>query len=188
MTETNDQHIVNSGTSLDIDARIRQFLIEQFGDAILKDEVFRGDRQYTVKAEKLYSICRALQDNDSLDVRWLADITCVDWLGHPEEEHGRFEVVYNLCSLSHKYRFFLMARLPGDNPRIQSVVDLWHGANWLEREVWDLFGIRFEGHPELTKILTPDELEGHPLRKDFPLTYEQPKFSWNLNEPPEIVK
>lgn len=188
MTDTNEQPIVNSGTSLDIESRIQQFLTDKFGDAILRDESFRGDRQYTVKPERIYAICRALQDADELDVRFLADITCVDWLGHPEEENGRFEVVYNLCSLGHKYRFFLKARLSGTDPHIQSIVDLWHGANWLEREVWDMFGVRFDGHPDLTKILTPDDLEGHPLRQDFPLTYEQPKFSWNLNEPPEIVK
>jgi NADH-quinone oxidoreductase subunit C len=58
----------------------------------------------------------------------------------------------------------------------------------MEREVWDLFGVNFEGHPEMTKILTPDELEGHPLRKDYPLTWEQPVFSWNKNDPPEVIK
>jgi NADH-quinone oxidoreductase subunit C len=99
-----------------------------------------------------------------------------------------FEVIYNLYSLSHRYRFFLKVRLPGDNPTIASLTHLWQGANWLEREVYDLMGIYFEGHPDLSKILTPDELEGHPLRKDYPLTYEMPQFSWNKDQPPEVIK
>jgi NADH-quinone oxidoreductase subunit C len=130
-----------------------------------------------------YSISR-----HELDVRFLADITSVDWLGHEREKDGRFEVAYNLYSIKNTHRFFLKVHLPADNPEIASLTHLWEGANWLEREVWDLMGITFTGHPDLTKILTPDDLEGHPLRRDFPLTWEQPRFSWNKDNPPEVIK
>lgn len=163
--------------------------MEQFGDAVLDDDEFRGDVSYTIKADRLVEICEALHGNAELDVKLLSDITCVDWLGDEQEEKkGRFEVVYNLYSITHHYRFFLKVRLDEDDTKVESLVDLWPGANWMEREVWDLFGIEFVGHPQLTKILTPDELEGHPLRKDYPLTWEQPRFSFNKDDPPEVIK
>lgn len=168
--------------------KVRQFLNGHSADAIIKEENFRGEQQFTVRAEAVYGLCEALFQDNQLDVRLLADITCVDWMGHDEAEAGRFELVYNLYSLSHKYRFFLKVRLPENEPTIKSLVPLRPAADWLEREVWDLFGITFEGHPNLTKILTADELEGHPLRKDFPLTYEEPVFSWNKDNPPEVIK
>ena len=167
--------------------KIRAFLNEKFGEHIIKEEQFRGDQQFTVKPGAVFEICEAFLNEGSLDVKFLADITCVDWYDHEAGEGGRFEIVYNLCSLAHKYRFFIFTRLPEENPKIRSLVDLFAGANWMEREVWDLFGIEFEGHPDLTKILTADELEGHPLRKDFPLTWEQPQFSWNMDDPPEVI-
>jgi NADH-quinone oxidoreductase subunit C len=173
----------------DIKERVRSFIMEQFGDAVLDHSEFRGDVSYTIKAERLTEICEALQGDARLDVKLLSDITCVDWLGDEQEEKkGRFEVVYNLYSIGHCYRFFLKVRLDTDDLRVSSLVDLWPGANWMEREVWDLFGIEFVGHPQLTKILTPDELEGHPLRKDYPLTWEQPQFSFNKDDPPEVIK
>ena len=163
--------------------------MEQYGDAILYHDEFRGDISYTIKADRLTDICEALQSEASLDVKLLSDITCVDWLGDEEEvKKGRFEVVYNLYSIGHSYRFFLKVRLSAEDPKVHSLVDLWPGANWMEREVWDLFGIEFVGHPQLTKILTPDELEGHPLRKDYPLTWEKPRFSFNKDDPPEVIK
>lgn len=171
-----------------MEEKVREFLSKKFGEAVIREESFRGDQQFTVQPDQIYAICEALLDSRDLDVKYLKDITCVDWLGHPEAENGRFEVVYNLYSLTHKYRFFLKVRLGEDNPAVRSLVDLWHGANWLEREVWDLFGITFEGHPDLTKILTPDDLDGFPLRQDYPLTYEQPRFSWNKDDPPEVIK
>ncbi len=171
-----------------MEEQLRGFMKERFGDALIAEEDFRGDESYVIKPEMLFEICRAFLDDETLNVRFLSDITAIDWLGHDRERNGRFEVVYNLYSLPHSYRFFLKVRLPADNPTVASLVDLWPGANWMEREVFDLFGINFEGHPELTKILTPDELEGHPLRKDFPLTYEQPQFNWNKDDPPEVIR
>ncbi|MFQ5498656.1 MAG: NADH-quinone oxidoreductase subunit C [Candidatus Zixiibacteriota bacterium] len=168
--------------------KIRKFMNDEFGEAVIREDNFRSQQSFYIQPEQLVSICQALLDDPELDVKLLADITSLDWHGHEEEKNGRFEVVHNLYSLSNAYRFFLKVRLSGDNPRIASVSHIWAGANWMEREVWDMMGIVFEGHPNLTKILTPDELEGHPLRRDFPLTYEQPRFSWNKNDPPEVIR
>ncbi|UCE24074.1 MAG: NADH-quinone oxidoreductase subunit C [Candidatus Zixiibacteriota bacterium] len=168
--------------------KIREFLNSRFADALIKEDNFRDQQSFHIKPECLVDICQALMDDADLKIKYLSDITSLDWLGHEQEKDGRFEVVYNLYSLDHRYRFFIKVRLPDDKPRIQSLTSLWSGANWMEREVYDLMGIEFEGHPDLTKILTPDELEGYPLRKDFPLTWEQPAFSWNKDDPPEVVK
>lgn len=105
---------------------------------------------------------------------YLADIVGLDYLRYPQAKPQRFCVVYELVSLpgyvdGDGSRVFLRVYVPEDDPTIPSLTDLWMGADYLEREVYDLFGIRFEGHPDLRKILTPEDLEGHPLRKDFPL-------------------
>ncbi|MBI5265661.1 MAG: NADH-quinone oxidoreductase subunit C [candidate division Zixibacteria bacterium] len=169
--------------------RIREFLAAKFSEAILREDDFRSQQSFYIKPGYLMPICEALTDAPDLDIKYLADITCVDWLGHPvADTEGRFEVVYNLYSLTTHYRFFLKAMLGGEKPEIASLTPLWNGANWMEREVFDLFGITFVGHPDLTKILTPDDLEGHPLRKDFSLTYEVPVFTWNKDLPPEVIK
>jgi len=173
---------------LPMEEKVRSFLKSLFSDAIIREDNFREQQSFYIKPDALVPICEELVHDGELDVRFLSDITALDWLGHEEEKNGRFEVIYNLYSLSHRYRFFLKIRLPANNPKIASLTHLWQGANWLEREVYDMMGIHFEGHPDLTKILTPDELEGHPLRKDFPLTYEVPQFSWNKDQPPEVIK
>jgi len=171
-----------------MEEQLRGFIKGRFGDAVIEESEFKGEQSFYIKPESLVEICQALLDDNDLQVRFLSDITAVDWLGHERESRGRYEVVYNLYSIPHAYRFFLKVHLSADDPRIASLCDLWPSANWLEREVFDLFGIRFEGHPKLEKILTPDDLEGHPLRKDFPLTYELPRFSWNKDQPPEVIK
>jgi len=168
--------------------KIREFLKSRFGEQIIREDDFRDQQSFYVRPEALADIAEALFNSDDLDVKLLADITSVDWLGHEREKEGRFEVIYNLYSLKHKYRFFLKTHLPETKPEIQSLTLLWNGANWMEREVWDMMGIVFVGHPDLTKILTADDLEGHPLRRDFPLTYEEPQFSWNKDNPPEVIK
>jgi NADH-quinone oxidoreductase subunit C len=167
---------------------IRDVLQSRFADIILGEDDFRGQQSFDVKPEAVYDICQALFEDSDLEFRFLSDITSVDWYGDEDAVGTRFEVIYNLFSLKHKYRLLIKARLPESDPEIRSLTPLWQGANWLEREVWDLMGIKFTGHPDLTKILTPDDLKGHPLRRDFPLTYEQPQFSWNKNDPPEVIK
>ncbi|MEW5796497.1 MAG: NADH-quinone oxidoreductase subunit C [Candidatus Zixiibacteriota bacterium] len=168
--------------------KIRQWLQTRFPDALIREVNFREEQSFYIKPESLLSVCQALIDDPELDVRYLADITSCDWLGFESVMGGRFEVVYNLCSFRHKYRFFLKVMLPAENPVVASLTPIWNGANWMEREVWDMMGIKFTGHPDLTKILTPDELEGYPLRKDYPLTYEVPQFNWNKDQPPEVIK
>lgn len=171
-----------------MEEKVREFLKSRFADAIIRETDFRKEQSFYIKPEALVPICEALLEDNELEVRYLADICSVDWLGHEEEMGGRFEVVYNLYSLPHKYRFFLKVMLPGEDPEIASLTPLWNGANWTEREVWDLMGIKFTGHPDLRKVVTPEELEGHPLRRDYPLTYEVPKFTWNKDDPPEVIK
>ena len=95
----------------------------------------------------------------------LSDITCVDW--YPEEP--RFEIVYHLLSMSMKERVRLKVRLESTDPVIRSLTSVWPGANYFEREIFDLFGVRFSGHPYLKRILMPEDWEGHPLRKDYPV-------------------
>lgn len=167
---------------------VRKFLQDQFGESLIKETDFRGLQAFYVKPEALLEICEALQAERSLDVRFLSDITSVDWLGHEQEMGGRFEVVYIFFSPSHSHRFSLRVMLPEENPEVESLTPLWDGANWMEREVWDMMGIVFTRHPNLTKLLTPDNLEGHPLRRDFPLTWEEPAFTWNKDDPPEVIR
>jgi len=168
--------------------KVRQWLQSRFADDIIREDNFRDQQSFYIRPEALLPLCQALMDDRELEVRYLADITSCDWLGHEQEMGGRFEVVYNLYSLPHKYRFFVKVMLPAENPEIASLTPLWNGANWMEREVWDMMGVTFTGHPDLTKILTPGDLEGHPLRRDFPLTYEVPQFTWNKDQPPEVIK
>ena len=107
----------------------------------------------------------ALRDTPALRFAFLADLTAVDWW--PREP--RFEVVYHLVSIEHRVRLRLKVRVPGDRPEVPTVQAVWPAANWLEREVWDLFGIVFAGHHDLRRLLMPDDWEGHPLRKDYPV-------------------
>ena len=109
--------------------------------------------------------CAVLRDDAECAFNFLSDVTCVDW--YPSEP--RFEVVYHLLSISKKERVRLKVRLDGDSPAVESLTSVWPGANYFEREVFDLFGIRFTGHPYLRRILMPEDWEGHPLRKDYPV-------------------
>jgi NADH-quinone oxidoreductase subunit C len=120
-----------------------------------------------VAREALVAVCRALRDQTVLRFQFLADITAVDW--YPREP--RFEVVYHLASLGPEgqKRLRLKARVPGTDPRLPSVGRVWPAAGWAEREVFDLFGIAFDGHPDLRRILMPEDWEGYPLRKDYPV-------------------
>jgi len=123
-----------------------------------------------VPGEHLRAAAEFLRSDPELQFTFLSDLSAVDRF--PLEP--RFEVNYHLLSLSRRERIRLKVRLGGANPAVESVTPVWPTANWHEREVFDLFGIRFEGHPDLRRILMPEDWEGHPLRKDFPVTGSEP--------------
>jgi NADH-quinone oxidoreductase subunit C len=125
----------------------------------------RGETTVVLARRDLIRICEFLAQDESLAFTFLSDITAVD--RYPIEP--RFEVNYHLLSMQRRERVRIKVRLSGSDPVLPSVAAIWPTANWHEREVFDLFGIRFEGHPELTRILMPDDWEGHPLRKDYPV-------------------
>ena len=129
-----------------------------------------GDATILIRPESLKSVMEFLKNDSRLQFDLLVDITAVDHLGRKP----RFEVVYHLLSLANKRRLRIKLQVDGDNPSVESITPLWGSANWLEREVWDMFGIRFSGHPNLKRILLYEEFEGHPLRKDYPLRKRQP--------------
>ena len=134
----------------------------------LKDEI-----SIFVKPKDIANTLMFLKDNPSLNFEILIDMTAVDY---PNEKE-RFLIVYNLLSISKNLRIKLKSRIP-QNFSVNSVSEIFSCANWYEREVWDLFGIRFSGHPDLRRILTDYDFEGHPLRKDFPLTgFTQVKYN-----------
>jgi len=109
--------------------------------------------------------CVSLRDNPDCPFNYLSDVTCVDW--YPSDP--RFEVVYHLLSIFKKERVRLKVRLQDESPVVESVTSVWPAANYFEREVFDLFGVRFTGHPYLRRLLMPEDWEGHPLRKDYPV-------------------
>ena len=126
---------------------------------------YRGETTIVVPHGLLRAAARECRDNPELTFNLLSDATCVDRF--PVEP--RFELNYQLVSLSRLARVRLRTSVSGPQPVIESLVPVWPGANWLEREIFDLFGIRFEGHPDLRRILLPEEFEGFPLRRDFPV-------------------
>ena len=126
---------------------------------------FRGETTAVVPREHLRRACEFLAGDPGLQFTFLSDITALDRF--PIEP--RFELNYHLLSLQRRERIRLKVRVSGDDPVVPSVTSIWPAANWHEREAFDLMGVRFEGHPDLTRILMPDDWEGYPLRKDYPV-------------------
>lgn len=137
-------------------------LAEAFPQAILEGDIVRGECVLSVAPAQVVPIVRVLKETQGYER--LSAVTCVDW--HPAEP--RFEVVYQLHSLKHNQRMRLKVRVGGEKPTLESATGLYPSANWYEREVFDLFGVNFSGHPEMKRLLMPEYWEGHPLRKDFP--------------------
>lgn len=134
-----------------------------------------------VSREHLSAVARALRERPEFGYTFLADVIGVDRL----PQTPRFEVVYHLVAPARRARMRLKVRVPGDDPHVASVREVWPGANWLEREVWDLMGIVFDGHGDLRRLLTPDDWEGHPLRKDYPV---QIRLTPTANEPLQVTE
>ena len=156
-------------------ARILERLKGRFGEAIVETHDHRGDHTAVVDRAALRHVLSFCQGDPALDFDMLMDLTAVDYQRFPGREDGpRFEVVYHLYSLPHNHRVRVKTRVEEDDATVASVVPLWPIADWFEREVWDMFGIRFEGHPDLRRLLMYEEFQGHPLRKDYPINRRQP--------------
>ena len=134
-------------------------------DAVESAKFDRDELSITIQRSCIREACAILRDDSALKFSFLSDVTCVDW--YPAEP--RFEVVYHLLSIPKKERLRLKVRLDSSSPVVESVTAVWPGANYFEREVFDLFGVRFSGHPYLRRLLMPEDWEGHPLRKDYPV-------------------
>lgn len=176
---------------------------DRFGDAVSASHAYRGDETVVLRRAYLFEVARFLKDDRALQMSFLMDLTAVDystfgqspapaffassgvavspssqipdedpWPGPPSE--ARFVVTYHFYSLVHKHRLRLVVPVEESDVELDSLTPLWAGADWLEREVWDMFGIRFKGHPNLKRILMYEEFEGHPLRKDYPVNKRQP--------------
>ena len=176
---------------------------DRFPDAVSASHAYRGDETMVLRREFLLEVARFLKEDPALQMNFLMDLTAVDystfgkspapaffassgvavspssqipdadpWPGPPGD--ARFVVVYHFYSLQHKHRLRLLIPVEEAEAKLDSLTSLWAGADWLEREVWDMFGIRFQGHPDLKRILMYEEFEGYPLRKDYPVNKRQP--------------
>jgi NADH-quinone oxidoreductase subunit C len=133
-------------------------------------DAVRGEAVVVVAREKASDALRTLRDHPDMRFEQLSDVTAADYLGRTP----RFEVVYQLYSITLNHRLRVKVPVPEDDPVLPTASGIWKAANWAEREVWDMFGIRFAGHPDLRRILMYPEFRGHPLRKDYPLHERQP--------------
>ena len=140
-------------------------LKKKFPESILETSTFRDEVTLQVRAEDILPLCRFLHDDPDFSLNFLTDLCGVDL--YPLDP--RFQVIYHLCAMKTKQRLRLKISLPETNPHVASVVSVWKAANWLEREAFDMYGIRFDGHPDLRRILLTPDWQGHPLRKDYPL-------------------
>ena len=153
-------------------------LKSRFGDAIGEALEFIGQLSISVDGDHIVAICDFLKSDAETSFDYLSDLTCVHY---PERRDAPFEIVYNLFSISNNERVRLKVRT---NDSVESVTSVWPAANWLEREVFDLFGIRFNNHPDLRRLLLPPDWEGHPLRKDYPLEFIE--NAWTERHLPEM--
>ena len=144
----------------------------RFGDQVLETMSFRKQLSIWIRPAALLDAFRLAQTDPDLLCDLLCDLTAVDYLEQRRAGEPRYEIVYNLYSIPFNRRFFLKCGV-NDGESLPSATQVWKGANYMEREVFDLFGIRFDGHPNLERILTPDGWLGHPLRKDFPTMSDQ---------------
>jgi NADH-quinone oxidoreductase subunit C len=164
---------VDSSSEKDRDiAAPLELLKRQFPEEVLETSLPQGDATATVRPERLTQILSFLKEDRNLLFNVLVDLTAVDRLGRIP----RFDVVYNLLSIPFKRRIRIKVAVDGEEPVLETSCHIWQSANWLEREVWDMFGIRFNGHPDLKRILLYEEFQGHPLRKDYPIRKRQPRI------------
>ncbi|HEX8190561.1 MAG TPA: NADH-quinone oxidoreductase subunit C [Pyrinomonadaceae bacterium] len=156
-------------------------LRERFGEAVEGAFTFVNQLSIHVRADRIVEICRALRDDPETPFEYLSDLTCVH---RPDRDEAPFEVVYNLYSISENVRVRLKAA--AGEAGIDSVTSVWPTANWMEREAYDMFGVGFNHHPDLRRLLLPKDWDGHPLRKDYPLEFME--NSWTTRHLPEFTE
>jgi NADH-quinone oxidoreductase subunit C len=166
ITETNGQAPVSTIPRTTVRYADASLLRTNFADTIVEITEALGEISVIAKREGLLALLTYLRDEPKLRFNYLADIGGVD-LG--EFATPRFSVAYQLYSLDHNHRLRVKVLLDEDDATLPSACGIWKAANWLEREIYDMFGVNFENHPDLRRILMPADYEGHPLRKDFPL-------------------
>ena len=164
-------------------------LQQKFPDSIFDAYTYRDDAIVVVDKEGIYDICKYLRDDSVFQFDLLMDLAGVDYMGRDP----RFEVVYTLYSLKNNNRLRIKAPIDERNPQIQTLSSLWKIADWYEREVWDMYGVFFHSHPDMRRILTDYGFEGHPQRKDFPLSgYVEVRYDDTekrvVTEPVEIAQ
>ena len=150
---------------------------EKFSQEVIETHAFRGEETIVLRPGALRAVAKFLKETPELDFDFLMDLTAVDYLNFSAEKNKkefRFEVVYHFYSLKQNQRLRLKVPVDEKNPEVDTLCDLWPSANWYEREVWDMFGIRFKGHPNLKRILMYEEFQGHALRKDYAFNKRQP--------------
>ncbi len=176
---------------------------DHFPDAVSASHSYRGDDTVVLRPKSLLEVARFLKEDPALKMNYLMDLTAVDysafgkrpapavfsssgvavrpspeipdetpWPGPPDQ--SRFALVYHFYSTTHKHRLRLVTPVDESDAQVDSLTSLWPGADWLEREVWDMFGVDFRGHPDLKRILMYEGFDGHPLRKDYPVNKRQP--------------
>ncbi|MFM7840268.1 MAG: NADH-quinone oxidoreductase subunit C, partial [Nitrospira sp.] len=136
-----------------------------FPNAFVGAKEWRGDLAVKVKRDAVHAVARLLRDDPNIDCDYMVHVSSVDW----QDDGERFEVVWEVASIRKRHRIRLKTRVPESDCVVNSLMDVWHGADFMEREVYDMMGIRFRNHPDLRRILMPDDYtEGYPLRNDFP--------------------
>lgn len=169
----------------DVQRKLEENIQKSFSEFLTKAEshAWEFGLSYQIKsdisAEKFKEIFEKLKSSPEFSFEMLIELTAIDWLDKKEE---RFEVVYHLHSLCHGHRLCLRKFVSEESPNIPSVLPIWRSANFMEREVWDMYGISFEGHGDLRRILMYDEFVGHPLRKDYPKGKKQPRVKLRIPE------
>ncbi|MFQ5483297.1 MAG: NADH-quinone oxidoreductase subunit C [Nitrospinaceae bacterium] len=143
----------------------------KFGGEVLESHDFRGDQTVTVNKQVILELAEWLKNDAETDMNFLMDLTCVDYY---ESKPVRFEVVYHFYSLQHNHRLRIKCPVAEDDAILDSLTPLYASSDWYEREVWDLYGVKFQGHPNLKRILLYEGFKGHPLRKDYPINKRQP--------------
>jgi NADH-quinone oxidoreductase subunit C len=141
-------------------------LREKFGPEVVRADSFRDNKRVIVPAGRVFDVLKSLKEQFGFDM--LCDLAGIDYLGYPDAA-DRYGVVYALTNTRTGDRLFVKTFVNDPDPELPSVVGMWRGADWLEREVYDMYGVRFNGHPDLRRILMPAEFTAHPLRKDYPL-------------------